>query len=88
MISTEGHKLNYALRFAFKTTNNVTEYEAFLPSLLPAKETRVHRIEAKSDSQLVVTRLTKSSLKSDISISLNYRKYQEKKMDIMMLYPS
>ncbi|CAI9786550.1 unnamed protein product [Fraxinus pennsylvanica] len=35
--SPEGHKLNCAIRFGFKTSNNSTEYEALLASLIQDK---------------------------------------------------
>lgn len=33
LVSPEGHKLNCAVRFEFKATNNVAEYKALLASL-------------------------------------------------------
>lgn len=38
LISLEGHKLNCAVRFEFRATNNVSEYEALLVGLRLSKE--------------------------------------------------
>lgn len=37
-VSPEGHKLNSAVRFGFRATNNVAKYEALLVGLRLAKE--------------------------------------------------
>ncbi|XP_022849872.1 uncharacterized protein LOC111371959 [Olea europaea var. sylvestris] len=55
LISPEGHKLNSAVMFGFKATNNVAEYEALLAGLRLAKEMQVKRLLISSDSQLVVS---------------------------------
>lgn len=38
LMSQEGHKLNSTVRFRFKATNNVAEYETLLAGLRLAKE--------------------------------------------------
>lgn len=38
LISPEGHKLNCVVRFGFKATNNLVEYETLLAGLKLAKE--------------------------------------------------
>lgn len=58
LTSPKGHKINYALKFAFKATNNVAKIEALLANLWLAKEMHVQRIEV--ERQLVVIRLKKS----------------------------
>ncbi|XP_022848720.1 uncharacterized protein LOC111371032 [Olea europaea var. sylvestris] len=55
LISLKGHKLNSAIMFRFKATNNVAEYEALLLSLGLAREMQVKRLLISSDSQLVVS---------------------------------
>ncbi|XP_022881077.1 uncharacterized protein LOC111398398 [Olea europaea var. sylvestris] len=55
LISPEGHKLNSAVRFRFKLTNNVAEYEALLAGLRLAKDMQVKRLLINSNSQLVVS---------------------------------
>ncbi|XP_022874289.1 uncharacterized protein LOC111393127 [Olea europaea var. sylvestris] len=45
LISPEGHKLNSAIRFMFKATNNVAEYEALLASSRLAREMQIPRVE-------------------------------------------
>ncbi|XP_022877058.1 uncharacterized protein LOC111395308 [Olea europaea var. sylvestris] len=57
LINPEGHKLNSAVRFEFKATNNVVEYEALLAGLRLAKEMQVKRLLISSDSQLVVSQV-------------------------------
>ena len=44
----------YALRFSFKTSNNQAEYEALIVGLRIAKDLKVDKLRAHSDSQLVV----------------------------------
>ncbi|GAV69369.1 RVT_3 domain-containing protein, partial [Cephalotus follicularis] len=54
LTSPDGWTLEYALRFKFKVTNNEAEWEALIAGLTIAKHLEVQRIEASSDSQLVV----------------------------------
>jgi len=48
-----GLLIEQALRFAFKASNNQTEYEALIVGMLLAKEMGARSLLAKSDSQLV-----------------------------------
>lgn len=48
--SSEGHRLNCAIRFSFKATNNVAEYEALLADLRLAKEMQIKRLLVSSNS--------------------------------------
>lgn len=50
LVSPEGHKLNSAVWFGFKATNNPTEYEALLLGLRLANEMQVKRLHINSDS--------------------------------------
>ena len=52
--SPEGVMAEYALRFSFKTSNNQAEYEALIAGLRIAKDLKVEKLRAYSDSQLVV----------------------------------
>ncbi|GAV82360.1 RVT_3 domain-containing protein [Cephalotus follicularis] len=54
LMSPDGWTLEYALRFKFKATNNEAEWEALIVGLTIAKHLEVRKIEASSDSQLVV----------------------------------
>ncbi|GAV61612.1 RVT_3 domain-containing protein [Cephalotus follicularis] len=54
LTSPDGWTLEYALRFKFKATNNEAEWEALIAELTIAKHLEVQKIEASSDSQLVV----------------------------------
>ncbi|GAV76330.1 RVT_3 domain-containing protein, partial [Cephalotus follicularis] len=54
LVSPSGWTLEYALRFGFKATNNEAEWEALIAGLTIAKHLEVRKIEAFSDSQLVV----------------------------------
>lgn len=38
VVSLQGHKLNCVVRFGFRATNNVVEYEALLAGLRLAKK--------------------------------------------------
>lgn len=65
LVSPEGYKLNCAMRFGFKATNNVDEYEAFLTGLKLAKEIQVRRLLIKSDSKLIVSQVNGNFTSSD-----------------------
>ncbi|KAF7134269.1 hypothetical protein RHSIM_Rhsim08G0137700 [Rhododendron simsii] len=54
LTSPKGQRLNYALRFEFKATNNEVEYEALVVGLELANAVGASHVLAKSDSQLVV----------------------------------
>ncbi|GAV61531.1 RVT_3 domain-containing protein [Cephalotus follicularis] len=54
LTSPDGWTLEYALRFGFKATNNEAEWEALIVGLKISKHLEVQKIEASSDSQLVV----------------------------------
>ncbi|GAV69039.1 RVT_3 domain-containing protein [Cephalotus follicularis] len=54
LTSPDGWTLEYALRFGFKTTNNEAEWEALIAGLTITKHLEVQKVEASSDSQLVV----------------------------------
>ncbi|GAV58457.1 RVT_3 domain-containing protein [Cephalotus follicularis] len=54
LTSSDGWTLEYALRFRFKATNNEVEWEALIVGLTITKHLEVQKIEAFSDSQLVV----------------------------------
>ncbi|GAV56653.1 RVT_3 domain-containing protein [Cephalotus follicularis] len=54
LTSPYGWTLEYALRFGFKAINNEAEWEALIAGLTIVKHLEVQKIEASSDSQLVV----------------------------------
>ncbi|GAV76520.1 RVT_3 domain-containing protein, partial [Cephalotus follicularis] len=54
LTNPDGWTSEYALRFKFKATNNEAEWEALIARLTIAKHLEVQRIEASSDSQLMV----------------------------------
>ncbi|GAV87710.1 RVT_3 domain-containing protein [Cephalotus follicularis] len=54
LTSLDGWTLEYDLRFGFKATNNEIEWEALIAGLTIVKHLEVQKIEASSDSQLVV----------------------------------
>ncbi|GAV79085.1 RVT_3 domain-containing protein, partial [Cephalotus follicularis] len=54
LMSPDGWTLEYALRFKFKATNNEAEWEALIAGLTIVKHLEVQKVEASSDSQLVV----------------------------------
>ena len=54
LISPEGHKIHWAIRFGFKGSNNEAEYKALIAGLNLARELQVHNVKIVSDSQLVV----------------------------------
>jgi len=54
----DGLLIEQALRFAFKASNNQTEYEALIAGMLLTKEMGTRGLLAKSDSLLVTGQLT------------------------------
>lgn len=54
LITLEGNKLEYAIRFGFKETNNDAEYEAILIGLCLAHALGAKMVKVNNDSQLVV----------------------------------
>ena len=57
LVSPEGHRMNCALRFRFKASNNEAKYEALIAGLELAKEIKVESLDIFSDSQLIVCQI-------------------------------
>ncbi|XP_004309864.1 PREDICTED: uncharacterized protein LOC101302897 [Fragaria vesca subsp. vesca] len=53
----EGHSYEYALRFEFKASNNIAEYEALIAGIQLYRELGALHIHIFSDSQLVVNQV-------------------------------
>lgn len=49
-----GFTIEFALRLAFKITNNITKYEALSKGLDLAKEMKHRKLNVPNDSQLVI----------------------------------
>lgn len=49
LVSPEGHKLNSAVRFGFKETNNAAKYEALFLGLRSAKEMQLWKLLINGD---------------------------------------
>ena len=58
LVNPDGIVVEYALRFKFPTINNGAEYEALIAGIKVAKELEVDRLQAYSDSQLVVRQVS------------------------------
>ena len=58
MQSPDDHTFKHAIRFMFKTSNNMAEYEAALAGLELARAVKASKVSIKSDSQLVVGQCT------------------------------
>ncbi|CAL8117216.1 unnamed protein product [Prunus armeniaca] len=69
LTTPDGCKVEYALRFNFRTSNNEAEYEALLASLRLAKSMRSKQISIHSDSQLIVNQITADFAAKDASMS-------------------
>ncbi|GAA0138366.1 hypothetical protein LIER_00125 [Lithospermum erythrorhizon] len=50
----DGEQFEYVLRFSFKATNNVAEYEAIVAGLQMAKALDINRLKVRGDSKLVI----------------------------------
>ncbi|XP_008219638.1 PREDICTED: uncharacterized protein LOC103319819 [Prunus mume] len=58
LTTPDGGKIEYALRFNFRTSNNEAEYEALLAGLRLAKSMSAKQISIHRDSQLIVNQIT------------------------------
>ncbi|KAI5335174.1 hypothetical protein L3X38_025307 [Prunus dulcis] len=63
-----GLKIEYALRFAFRTSNNEAEYEALLAGLRLAKSMNAKQIRIHSDSQLIMNQVMADFAAKDASM--------------------
>ncbi|CAL9000860.1 unnamed protein product, partial [Prunus brigantina] len=68
LTTPDGGKLEYALRFSFRTSNNEAEYEALLAGLRLAKSMSAKQISIHSDSQLIVNQITADFAAKDASM--------------------
>ncbi|KAI5354401.1 hypothetical protein L3X38_007296 [Prunus dulcis] len=68
LTTPEGLKIEYALRFNFRTSNNEAEYEALLAGLRLAKSMNAKQIRIHSDSQLIVNQVTADFAAKDASM--------------------
>ncbi|CAL8990397.1 unnamed protein product [Prunus brigantina] len=69
LTTPDGGKLEYALRFGFRTSNNEAEYEALLAGLRLAKSMSARQIKIHSDSQLIVNQITADFAAKDASMA-------------------
>ncbi|CAL8994500.1 unnamed protein product [Prunus brigantina] len=69
LTTPDGGKLEYAIRFSFRTSNNEAEYEALLAGLRLAKSMSAKQISIHSDSQLIVNQITADFAAKDASMS-------------------
>ncbi|XP_034213039.1 uncharacterized protein LOC117625615 [Prunus dulcis] len=68
LTTPDGLKIEYALRFDFRTSNNEAEYEALLAGLRLAKSMNAKQIRIHSDSQLIVNQVTADFAAKDASM--------------------
>ena len=54
LVPPNGEALEYFMRFAFPSTNNVAEYEALIAGMKLARKLEVTQLIAHSDSHLIV----------------------------------
>ncbi|XP_019161153.1 PREDICTED: uncharacterized protein LOC109157769 [Ipomoea nil] len=73
LITPEGFRAYYALRFAFKLSNNEVEYEALLGGLRLELNMTVEKLRIRCDSRLVVGQVTGEFEASDKRM----RRYQD-----------
>ncbi|XP_016648970.1 PREDICTED: uncharacterized protein LOC107880923 [Prunus mume] len=69
LTTPDGCKVEYALRFNFRTSNNKAEYEALLAGIRLAKSMSAKQISIHSDSQLIVNQITANFAAKDASMS-------------------
>ena len=61
LISSDGSRLRYAIRFHFSASNNAVEYEALINGLCIAIELGATRLYDRGNSELVVDQVMKES---------------------------
>ncbi|KAI5349457.1 hypothetical protein L3X38_002352 [Prunus dulcis] len=69
LTTPDGAKVEYALRFNSRTSNNEAEYEALLAGLRLAKSMRAKQISIDSDSQLIVNQITVDFAAIDVTMT-------------------
>lgn len=72
-MSPENFKVQQAIKFDFKATNNQAEYEALIAGLNLAKSLQVKNITVHSDSQLVIRQVKEDYVTKDETLG-EYRK--------------
>lgn len=72
-----GHKLNCAIKFGFKASNNTAEYKALLAGLRLSRKIQVKRLMVSSNSQLVVSQVRGNFATRDKSMELYLKKVME-----------
>ncbi|KAI5321259.1 hypothetical protein L3X38_030330 [Prunus dulcis] len=68
LTTPDGLKIEYALRFDFRTSNNEAEYETLLAGLRLAKSMNAKQIRIHSDSHLIVNQVTADLAAKDASM--------------------
>ena len=79
LTTPEGKIIEYALKYQFKATNHVAEYEAVIAGLQLCKALEVKRISLKTDSQLVMNQI----LREFEAREENMQKYLKKTQELM-----
>ncbi|XP_019197156.1 PREDICTED: uncharacterized protein LOC109191024 [Ipomoea nil] len=79
LITPEGFRLYYALRYRFSTSNNEAEYEAVLNGLRLAKALGVERLRIKTDSRLVVGQISGTCETKNAKMAL----YKERAVEML-----
>ncbi|XP_021812768.1 uncharacterized protein LOC110755796 [Prunus avium] len=69
LTAPDGAKMEYAIRFSFRTSNNEAEYEALLAGLRLAKSMGTKQVSIHSDSQLFVNQVTADFAAKDASMT-------------------
>ena len=84
LINPDGIITEYALHFEFPAINNGAEYEALIAGLRIAKKLEVDRLQAYSDSQLVMGQVSENYEAREDSMA----KYLEKVREIIPTFGS
>ncbi|XP_021802453.1 uncharacterized protein LOC110746532 [Prunus avium] len=69
LTAPDGAKIEYAIRFGFRTSNNEAEYEALLAGLRLARSMGAIQISIYSDSQLIVNQVIADFAAKDASMT-------------------
>ncbi|XP_060960917.1 uncharacterized protein LOC133031437 [Cannabis sativa] len=84
LISPEGFKFHYALRFQFDALNNEDEYEALIAGLRIAEALKVKNLIYHSDSQLIVNQVLGEYQAKGLKIVKYLQKKQTRSLEKFM----
>jgi len=69
IITPDGHRLHYAMKLGFPTTDNMVEFESMVTGLTLALQLKIPRIQIFSDPQLMANQLNRTYQTKDARLT-------------------